>query len=155
MRKNSIATYIMVFGILLIICGILFYSASNYAYQKQKEAFNGILFDYGVVDENLNNQMSGSLRDMSIGISMAIFGFILICVGVYVYAKPEGELKRIFQVDTKTITNTTSDKNKNASKSNVKTKDKDVIHVLNIRYAKGEITKEQYDQMKKDISDKS
>jgi len=27
----------------------------------------------------------------------------------------------------------------------------DIIHTLNMRYAKGEITKEQYEQMKKDL----
>ncbi len=74
------------------------------------------------------------------------FGIILISAGIYDYIKSEKQQKMEKAIEIRDEGGKVTDGKKTSLEDNA-------INVLNIRYAKGEINKEEYEEMKKAIKD--
>jgi len=80
----------------------------------------------------------------SVGFYLFLFGAVFFSVGV-------GLNKYLLEHDIEMKTETTEDE---ISEDSSDTSEDKAYEIVRLRYAKGEITKEEYEQIKKDISDK-
>ena len=119
---------ILIIGIILAVVGIfLFFYGQG---QVQQVEQYGILGEWAMnLDEDLANQYQVAQVMELFGI---IFGFVgvILCIAGIVAPCPKPQF---------------------ANKTEGSTQNNGTSKILKLRYAKGEITKEEYEQMKKDI----
>lgn len=119
------------------------------------EHANGIRAEYGgytlwpmelITEESLNRGWGQTFE--FIGIGVLVSGILLFIVGLVIQPKKvHYESKKIFSNKEDELRNEVIPKI-----SEQKPQD-EAIKIIQLRYAKGEITKEQYEQMKEELND--
>lgn len=123
---------ILTIGIILLIFGIfLYFSGNNMVQQVEAYDVEGI-----PISEILKLVSSDARRQYEVGQQMKMFGSIFGIVGFIVC-----------------IAGIATPSKKSEEKNHLKKKsdDEDLMKILKSRYVKGEITKEEFEQMRQDL----
>lgn len=130
MEREHLRIWLLVTGIIILVGGLSFYFYGNYLIDEI-EAYD--VYDLPIseflksINPDLKFQYEKGQIAVAVGIIFIVVGIILCTAGIL----------------TPFVVSKIKDKDDK--------KEKDALAILNLRYAKGEISKKEFEKMKKDI----
>ncbi len=135
-KKTQVGVVLV--AIIMIILGVIAYWGGRDSAQKVDDAIDSLIDEGVEPSQHLWDKYAEHTHTQSFGMALILTAIILIMI---VLALP------------KMVTIEDNGKPEKIVEKNSQNQKNEAIRILNVRYAKGEITKEEFEQMKKDMKE--